>query len=153
MARSVTTFSEGNQPNKRRGKSRKTLVLEAIREKNHLNMNSDSSSDECEKAFFWHILDRAVCSEDKDSASLLKTLLDKGWPSPKATMEKVSFELNKSLPLDGQASQVLVAVSDGELPPDVGISIINAIGGMLKIKEVTELEDRIKALEAQDDEQ
>jgi hypothetical protein len=152
MARSKTTFGKENQPSKRRGKSKKTLLLEVIREKSKLSMNADSTNDDCEKAFFGHILDRALCDDDKDSASLLKSLLDKISPTPRSSMERVNFYLDMKAPLDEQASQVLDAISNGDLPPDVGISLINAIGGVLKIKEVTDLEDRIKALEAQEDE-
>lgn len=115
-------------------------------------MTSSSSNDDCEKAFFGHILKRAVNPEDQNSAMLLKTVLDKGWSSVKSSMEPVKFKLDKSKSLDQQASQILMAISDGELPPDVGVMMINAITNMLKIKEVTDLEERIKALEADEDE-
>lgn len=152
MAKSSTTFSEGTQPDKRRGRSKRNLILEAIKDKSLLSVDSDSSNDECEKAFFGHILKRAVNPEDQNSAMLLKTVLDKGWSSVKSSMEPVKFELDKSQTLDGQAGQILSAISDGDLPPDVGVIMINAITNMLKIKEVTDLEDRIKALEAGEDE-
>ncbi len=152
MAKSSTTFSEGTQPEKRRGKSKRTLILEAIKEESLLAVTSSSSNDDCEKAFFGHILKRAVNPEDQNSAMLLKTVLDKGWSSVKSSMEPVKFKLDKSKPLDQQASQILMAISDGNLPPDVGVMMINAITNMLKIKEVTDLEERIKALEADEDE-
>ena len=152
MAKSSTTFSEGMQPDKRRGKSKRTLILEAIKEESLLTVSPDSSNEECEKAFFGHILKRAVNPEDQNSAMLLKTVLDKGWSSVKSSMEPVKFTLDKSKTLDNQASQILLAISDGDLPPDVGVMMINAITNMLKIKEVTDLEERIKALEADEDE-
>lgn len=152
MAKSSTTFSEGMQPDKRRGKSKRTLILEAIKSESLLTVSPDSSNEDCEKAFFGHILKRAVNPEDQNSAMLLKTVLDKGWSSVKSSMEPVKFKLDKSKTLDEQANQILIAISDGDLPPDVGVMMINAITNMLKIKEVTDLEERIKALEADEDE-
>ncbi|MCP3680045.1 MAG: hypothetical protein GY782_07215 [Gammaproteobacteria bacterium] len=152
MAKNSTSFSEGKQPDKRRGRSKRTLILESIKEKSLLSVDKDSSTEDCEKAFFGHILDRAVNPEDQNSAMLLKTLLDKGWASAKSSMENQKFSLDRTKPLDDQASQILVSVSEGEIPPDVGVMMINAITNMLKIKEVTDLEERIKALEADEDE-
>lgn len=151
MAKSSTTFSEGMQPDKRRGKSKRTLILEAIQEESLLRMSPDSSKDDCEKAFFGHILARAVNPEDQNGAMLLKALLDKGWASVKSTMEPVKFNLDKSKPLSDQANEILFAISEGDIPPDVGVLMVNAITNALKIKEITELEDRIKALEENQD--
>ena len=144
-------FGKDMQPEKRRGKSKRSLILEALKEKSLLEMTPESSTDDCEKAFFSHILLRAVNPEDPNGAMLLKTLLDKGWASVKSSMEPVNFKLNNKDSLDVQANQILTAVSEGSLPPDVGVMMINAVTNMLKIKEVTDLEDRIKALEVGDE--
>ena len=114
-------------------------------------MSPDSSKDDCEKAFFGHILARAVNPDDQNGAMLLKALLDKGWASVKSTMEPVKFNLDKSKPLSDQANEILFAISEGDIPPDVGVLMVNAITNALKIKEITELEDRIKALEENQD--
>ena len=67
-------------------------------------------------------------------------------------MPHYPFELNSSLDHHQQAQQVVDAISKGDIPADVGTMIIGSITNMLKIKEVTDFEDRLKAIEeAQDD--
>ena len=43
--------------------------------------------------------------------------------------------------------QVLAAMSKGKIPSDIGALFINGIQSMLKIKEVTDIDDRLKAME------
>ena len=47
------------------------------------------------------------------------------------------------------ASQILDAAMQGELTPDQAKALLDGLAGALKIKESTELEERIKALEEQ----
>lgn len=61
--------------------------------------------------------------------------------------EKVMFELDPEAPLSEQAQQVLTAVSKGDIDPETGKLLIDAIGAFAGIKQVDDLEARLEALE------
>ncbi len=151
MASSSTTLQKGdNLPP--RGRAKKTLILEAIRDKALAGMSKDSTHEECEKAFFGEIAGRAFNRDDQSSGMLLKFLGDKGWASVKPVMESVDFTLDETVSISKQARQIMAAVSREGLPPDVAKMLIDSLANMLKIAEITELEDRIKSLEEKQDE-
>lgn len=137
----MSKFTSDNQPKDRkgRGKSERTKILEAMKRTGHT-----------EEGFYDLLVERAHNPEDSFSyGELLKRLS----PIQKAVMPHYPFELDSTLDHHEQASQVVKAVSNGELPADVGSMIIGSITNMLKIKEVTDFEHRLKALEDnQDDE-
>jgi ethanolamine utilization cobalamin adenosyltransferase len=140
---------------KPRGRSKRTLILEAIKEKALLEMDSDSSNEDAEKAVFGFMAEAAF-NPTQDTAAVSNTclsqLMKKGWSDLKPVMPCEEFTLNKGDSLHNQAADLLIAVSEGKIAPDVASTLITSISSMLKIKEVTDLEDRIKALEAMQDE-
>ena len=145
----MARFDAENQPRKKRGKSGRTLVLEGIK----AAIPSVTDLDTAEK-YYWHkIATRAFNPDDKDSATLLKVMADKGFASVKPVMEKVLFDLdNESTPLE-QAKQVLKAVSEGDLSPDVGNMLIGSVTSLVKIDEVTEIRKELEELKKAIDEQ
>lgn len=66
----------------------------------------------------------------------------------KAQAERVQFELSRDAPLSEQASQILVAVSEGKLDAETGRTLIGCIQAVSGIKAVEELEHRLIILEA-----
>lgn len=146
-------FDQNNQPamenRKPRGKAKRTLILDAIKKEALLKMGPNSTQAECEEAFFGHIARRAFDSEDKDSATLLKFLGDKGWAGLKPTMEPVEFELDENAPPAIQAAQVMKASSLGKIPPDVAGLYMTCIASMLKIEEVTTIKADIERIKEQ----
>lgn len=149
MGKSSTTFSKGVQPDKRRGRSKRNLILEAIKEASLMEANPDSSNEDVEKLFFTHIAKQAANPESENFGMCLKLLADKGWSSIKPTMEHVEFTFDENAEPHIQAAQVMKAASDGVIAPDVANMFIGSIASMLKIQEVTELADRLKAIEEQ----
>lgn len=143
-------FTSEYQPKDRppRGKSRKTLILNSIREKSLLGVDSGASKDEVEQAFFDHLVESAfVQSEDSQVTSIcLQFLMDRGWKSHKSVMPKFEFELTAEKPHE-KAYQVIDAIADGLIPPDVGSEIIKSISSAIKIEEVTELRERLDGIE------
>lgn len=138
-----------------RGRNKKTLILEAIRDRALLNVSSEASNDDVEKAVFGFLAESAF-NPTEDTAAVSNTclnqLMKKGWSDLKPTMPMAEFELEQGGTELDKANQILKAVADGIIAPDVANMLINSIASMLKISEVTELEDRIKQLEAlQDD--
>lgn len=69
-------------------------------------------------------------------------------PPLRARAEKVMFELDPKKPLSEQAQQVLTAVAAGDIDPETGKLLIDAIGAFAGIKQVDDLEARLEALES-----
>jgi len=149
MATSSTTITKDNRLNaKPRGRSKRNIILEAIRSASLLNASKDATNEETEQLFFGHIAQRACNPEDQSSGMLLKLLTDKGWSSLKQTSELVNFDFDEGALPHIQATQVLKAASDGIIPPDIANTFISAIKSMIDIEEYTALKDRIEKLEA-----
>jgi len=143
-------FSEERQPEKRRGRSTKNKILDAIKSetvKDLVGLHGEPTREEAENAFFSHIAKRAFNIDDKDSGQMLKVLADKGWSSVKPTMERVEFEFDSNATPDKQASQVLEAASKGLISPDIANMFIDSIAKMLKIDEITIIKQRLEAIE------
>ena len=139
-------FTEERQPEKRRGRSTKNKILDAIKSetvKDLVGLHGEPTREDAENAFFSHIAKRAFNIDDKDSGQMLKVLADKGWSSVKPTMERVEFEFDSSATPDKQAGQVLDAASKGLVSPDIANMFIDSIAKMLKIDEVTLIKQEI----------
>lgn len=148
MAKSSTTINKENRDNMPgRGRSNKTLILEVFRENTHLGLTSKSTKEEAEKAFFSHIATSAFILDDPNRSMCLKLLSDKGWANIKPSSEMLSFNFDENAKPHEQASQVMKAVSIGEVPPDMGLAFISGIAGSLKIQEVTDIDERLKTIE------
>ena len=143
MAKSSTTFAEDKQPNKRRGKSGKTLVLEGIKAAIPLC----ESAEQAQTLYFKEVAQRAFNPDDKDSAMLLKWMGDKGWASLKAVLEPVAFEY----PEDGsrleKADAVLNAMAKGVIPADVGSLFLRANDDVSSIEVDDVLRKRLEEIE------
>ena len=89
------------------------------------------------------VLEKAKEGDPASAGLVLSRIL----PVLKAQGEKVKFNLDPSLPLAAQVEQVLAAIADGHIAPDVGRQMIEAIGTLGNIRAVEELEQRIITLE------
>jgi len=147
-----TTLKKGDKLPPR-GKSVKTLILDAIRENAILELAEDPEKSiaekrsDAEKAFFKHVAFSAFDPKDKDRNLCLSLLANKGWPNLKPTNDTVSFEFHSDSKPHEQANQILDAVSTGLLAPDVGVMFIGSIKSMVDIEEYTDLKARIEKLE------
>lgn len=130
-----------------RGRSNKTIILEAIRESSMLDLTDDSTKDDAEKAFFKHVAVSAFNPEDKDRGMCLKLLGDKGWASLKPTSNMIEFDFDVDAEPHVQGAQILKGMADGKIPPDLAGVLIQSIKAMVDIEEFTNLKSRILALE------
>lgn len=90
---------------------------------------------------------KVVAKALEGDTTALRICLDRLIPVPKAKDEAVSLPLRDgSLADKGEA--VLGAIGDGEIPPDVGAAVLQAIASQARIVEVDEIERRLTALEA-----
>lgn len=86
----------------------------------------------------------AALEGDMQAANIVLQRLS---PPLRARSEKVQFELTPDAPLTTQAQQVLAAVAAGDVDPDTGKILIDAISAFAGIKQVDDLEARLAALE------
>lgn len=125
-------FDKESQPKKRRGKSERTKIIEAM-----------VRQGKTEEGFYDYLVNRAFNPEDTFGApELLKRIA----PLPKATLPLVEFDFDTSLPLSKQGGQVLKAAASKQIPPDVAQSFISSIASMLKIDEITQIKDEIEEI-------
>lgn len=130
-----TSFSKDKQPKARkpRGKSERTKILESFKR-----------CTRTEDQFYDLLTEKAFNPEDQFS---FKELLGRMSPMPKAVAPFVNFEFDPEANLHEQSGQVLEAIAKGELPPDIGSQILNGISSMVRVKEVTDIDERLKVME------
>lgn len=83
----------------------------------------------------------------KITTDLRLKLVDKIIPNLKAVAPMVEFEFNGEEKPHIQAAQVMVAISLGQIPPDIGGMFISSIKYMIDIEEYTDLKSRIESIE------
>ena len=147
MAKSSTTFSKDKRPSNTRGKSKKTLILDALKSKGLLGLRKNSTDEKAELALFGEIATVAMNAEDPNRGMCLKLLTDKGWANVKPSSELVQFDFDVKLPPHEQASQVMDAAAQGVIPPDIANTFIQSIKAMIDIEEYTILKARIEDIE------
>ena len=143
------TFTSENQPEnrKKRGKSFKNKLLDVIREESMINVTPGASLETAEKAFIKTLARRAFSEDDAQGLTLLRELLSKSYPTLKSTMDTFTFDLKEDSTPAEKAAAILSAIAQGEIPPDVGSTLIQAAKNMIDIELATDLKERIEALE------
>jgi hypothetical protein len=71
-------------------------------------------------------------------------------PSIKPQAERTPFDFDPTAPVPRQIEEVLAAIASGVLAPDVGLTIISALGTLADARAVEDLENRIITLEARE---
>ncbi|HHZ71338.1 MAG TPA: hypothetical protein EYN54_13920 [Methylococcaceae bacterium] len=139
MTKADTKFSSTNQP-KGRGKAKKSLMLEAIR-----------SVCGSEQEFLNQVIKVGLgdaVNEVAPNPTLLTLVLNRIEPPLKAIAPMVEFEFNSDAKPHEQANQILNAVANSQIAPDIGQMFIASIKSMIDISEWTDLKERIESLEA-----
>lgn len=78
----------------------------------------------------------------------IRIVLDRVLPALRPVDMPTTLDLPADATLADQARAVVRAAADGDLAPAQAAQIVTALGGVAKIVETTELEQRIAALEA-----
>ncbi|MFA6700456.1 MAG: hypothetical protein WCS28_09850 [Thiomicrospira sp.] len=76
-----------------------------------------------------------------------KLVLDKLLPNLKPESKPLNFELDEQGSLAVQAGDILKACSRGLISHEAASSLINSLSGIMKIREVEELQDRLAKIE------
>lgn len=133
MATSSTTFGKKKQPSKRRGKSERTKILEAM-----------ARAGKTEEGFYDELVTRAGNPDDNFT---FKELMSRLSPIPKAVAPTIEFDIDENSTISQKAEQIIIGISKGRIPPDLGNQLIVSMSSLMNIKEKTEFEDRLKAIE------
>ncbi|WP_313487312.1 DUF5681 domain-containing protein [Stutzerimonas kunmingensis] len=76
-----------------------------------------------------------------------RLILERMVPAIKPVSEPIQFDFSGSTPTD-QARSIMAAIAAGDIPPDQGRALIEALASVAKIAELDELSRRLEALEA-----
>ena len=152
MPRKDTQFSKDKQP-KGRGKAKKSLMLDAIKsvcgnEQDFLKQvvviglggwtqPEQKEDEEPQEPIF-----------QNPNPMLLNMVLNRIEPPLKAISPMVEFDFNPNAKPHEQANQILQAVADSQIAPDIGQMFVASIKSMIDIEEYTDLKERIEKLEA-----
>ncbi len=94
---------------------------------------------------------KAVALALAGDVTALRTCLERLAPPPRAEAPAtVVSGLAEAQTLTEKAGAVISAVGSGEISPDTGERILQALASFAKVKEADELEKRIAELEARD---
>ncbi len=77
----------------------------------------------------------------------LQILTSRAIPSYKPTLEPIKIEYPKTGTAVQKAEAVYDAIAGGEISPDVGQILIDALSKMLNIEEITDLKARLERIE------
>lgn len=96
-----------------------------------------------EEGFIDLLVEKAIT----DGGVFLSELMKRYSPQHKQTYEPTPFDFDPAWTHLQKADAIMLAMSTGAMPPDVGHTIIEGIKKMLEIEEVTELAKRLEAIE------
>lgn len=140
MAKSSTTIDKDIRKElPARGKGKKSLMLEAIKA---------TCGDEQE--FLRRVITLGL-GDGKDlpaNPALLALVINRIEPPLKAISPMVEFDFNPNSKPHEQANQILNAVANSQIAPDIGQMFVSSIKSMIDIEEYTDLKERIEKIEA-----
>lgn len=137
----MAKFSKDNQPDaakKKRGKDQRTLMIEA------LARNSFTEEQ------FWNkvILTAMAEGESLNQRAMIQEVLMRLAPIPKAVAPTYEFDWDNKASSADKIDRLVQAVSDGEIPADIANMLASTIKAGMEVREITELAERLDALEA-----
>ncbi|MBV4522597.1 hypothetical protein KVG88_21255 [Pseudomonas sp. SWRI74] len=91
---------------------------------------------------------KILAAAKKGDMQACRLILERLVPPMKPTSEPVQFDLDDT-DLPSAARSIMRAVADGQLAPDQGKSLIDGLGAVARVIEVTELQKAIEELRQQ----
>lgn len=93
--------------------------------------------------------DAVLDAATKGDMQACRLILERLLPAVRPTYAPVEFDLDENAPLADQARQILAAVASGQLPPDQGRALVDAVAAVVRVVELDEIERRLNAIEGQ----
>lgn len=133
-----TKFSSEHQPIARRGRGPgwRAMILAVLEKRG-----------QTEQDFIEYAIARACDKDDKHGGQLLKEIIGRLAPIPKQSAEPIKFDFPANGTDTEKIDAVIKAVSDGEIPSDIGKTIIDMFATRLDVLERGELIKRLERLE------
>ncbi|ERS89471.1 MULTISPECIES: DUF5681 domain-containing protein [Marinobacter] len=94
------------------------------------------------------VAERCIAAALDGDVQAMRIVLERLAPPLKARVDPVEFDLNTEGSYTDQARQIMQAVSEGQLSPDVGKMLIDGIASVARVDELDEIRERVEALEA-----
>ncbi len=138
-------YDSKNQPapekRKPRGKDKRTLILDAL-----------SRAGVSEEGFYDRLVIEAlgVSGEDGDGKANQVAFIElwkRFHPIPKPVAPAIVFDYPAGGTLADRARAIELGIAEGIIPPDIGVSLLAALGHVAKAEEVTEVLERIARIE------
>lgn len=133
-------FTKDNQPDpakKKRGKDHRTLMLDALK-------RNSISEDE-----FWDRVIKTAMSEDENlnQRAMIQEVMIRLSPIPKSVAPTYEFDWDNAASPADKIDRLVEAVSNGDIPADIANMLASTIKSGMDVREVTELAERMAALE------
>ena len=93
------------------------------------------------------IVKQVVAKAKAGDLQAANIVLSRVLPTLSSQTERFTFDLDASAPLSFQVEQIVKAISEGKVPPDIAKQIIESVGALGAIRQQDELERRMAALE------
>ena len=93
------------------------------------------------------VLQKVIDAALEGDLTACKLVLDRLYPAIKSQSMPVNIPVGESLPETG--NNVVTATMGGNVPPDIGASLITALSNQAKLVEFTELSQRLERIEQQ----
>ena len=133
MPKNNTSFKAGNETPKHTGKRERTKLIDAL-----------IRHGQTEQGFYDLLVTKALSGEDPFAFGELTKRVS---PVPKQVCPTIEFDFPKNAKPYEQAAAVMLGISKGMIPPDIGYSFISSINSMVDIEKTTALKERLEAIE------
>jgi len=93
------------------------------------------------------VLQKVIDAALEGDLTACKLVLDRLYPAIKSQAMPVNIPVGETLPETG--NNIVTETMTGNVPPDIGASLITALSNQAKLVEFTELSQRIERIEQQ----
>lgn len=100
-----------------------------------------------ESKFYDTLVSRGMNVNDPAGPMIMREIIGRAMPVTRAVMPQYEFSYPQDSNAADRIAAIAGAVSDGELPADVATLMVNIIKAEMDVREITELADRLAALE------
>lgn len=91
--------------------------------------------------------DAVLAAAKQGDMQACRLILERLLPAIRPAHAPVQFDFDENAPLAEQARQILAAVASGQLPPDQGRALVDAVAAVVRVVELDEIERRLNAIE------
>ena len=93
------------------------------------------------------VLQKVIDAALEGDLTACKLVLDRLYPAIKSQAMPVNIPVGETLPETG--NNIVTETMTGNVPPDIGASLITALSNQAKLVEFTELSERLERIEQQ----